>query len=188
MNASGSDVVAAVAAVAAAVSAVVAIRSARSARRSADAAERSAAAAESTLEIERERQLRASRPEFSAVLKLLSGGRRELLITLVSDQALTGMDIWISADQGVHFHGQPGVHPPEQGERLSYRAFAYDASGQPAGLRPRQSLTWPVLTARGRAPAILKVEADCRADAGRRWNPLLIQARLVQTDPTQTIW
>jgi hypothetical protein len=166
---------------------VVALASAVYAGVSARAARRSAAAAEESLQIEREQHLRASKPTLSGQLRLLTGGRRELIITLESDEALTGMDIWISPDQGVRFHGQPGVHPPPPGEPVPYRAFAYDTEGKPGGLRPRQSMTWPVL-APGRIPPIVKVEADCRADRGMRWNPVLIEARLTQTDPTRTVW
>lgn len=167
---------------------VVALASAVYAGVSARAAKRSAAAAEGSLQIEREQHLRASRPELSGEVRLLPGGRRELRITLDSDEPLTGMDIWISHGQNVWFHGQPGVHPPAEGETVPYRAFAYAPDGRPGGLQPRQALTWPLLTARGRIPSQVKVEADCRGERGRRWNSVFIEARLVQTDPTQTIW
>lgn len=185
--ASAAVVVAAVSAVYAGISARSAKRSEKAASRSAGAAERSAAAAESSLALDRDRALKDRRPQLTGIVKRLTGGSRELVITLESDEALTRVDLSITRDHGICFiKGAKGVRAPDPGEAAALRAFAYDASGEPAGLQPRQSATWPVMVA-DKAARTLLVEAECQGEHGRHWRSVAVKAP-VQPHPLQTMW
>jgi hypothetical protein len=152
----------------------------RWARRAAKAAEVSAGTDKESLALQKKGQeLAASAPRLSGAVKRGPGGDRKLVITLKSGVALTAMDVSVTEGQGIAFIPQaPGVYASQDGIR-SFQAFAFNpASGEPAGLQPKQPMEWAVkMDNPGKGPATLRVEADCHA-GDLHWSDVTIDARV----------
>lgn len=157
-------------------------RSATAAQTSATAAQQSASADQQALQMQSGQETSGSAPRLAGAVKRPLGGiGGELVITLNSDRALAGMDVSVSEREGIWFApGAYGVYPepPEFRGQRSFRAFAFDLwTHEPAGLQPRQSVTWGVMMADDRnPPATMRVEADCRDAEGQRWPAVIVPA------------
>jgi hypothetical protein len=157
-------------------------QSAAAAKTSADAATTSAAAAVGSLAVQTGQETENSPPRLSGAVKRQSAGIWNLVITLDSDRALTGMDVSVAENQGIWFPpGAPGVYPepPEFTGLRSFKAFAFDlyTTHKPAGLQPQQAVKWGVMMANeNQPPATLRVEANCRGEGGKNWPTVTVTA------------
>src|SRR5215813_6269745 len=140
----------------------------------------SADAAMAVRAIEAGRRLGERRPRLSGNVGRI-GSTYRLTVTLESDEPLAAMDVRIPYEAGGSLQGVSfapnisGVYPVSSGQR-AYRAFACDPlSGEPSGLRPRDTAIWKVEVDDKRADT-LRLEATCRGEAGEMWDAVLIQA------------
>jgi hypothetical protein len=160
-----SFVLAVVAIVISAAGIVYAKRSAGSAQRAADAARRSAAAAESSLRIEERRRHEERRPKLSGEVSSPDGGHSyQLTITLDPDScSLTALEVAIRPEQGVCFRrGFSGVRLPHRSDVIPLRAFAYDRTNKPTGVKPGETVFWWAELAK-EYKDLIQVDATCHA-------------------------
>lgn len=150
---------------------------------------REVSAAEGALAIERGRRLEERRPRLSGKVERVVTRSRgvvfRLKVTLESDEPLTAMELTIPAGQNVVFKcDTPGVDVPGPDgtcSAFSYQTMGKDPKYQPAGIRPREPMTWEVELSRGHMK-MLRVEATCHDLNGESWDSVLITAPVEPRD------
>lgn len=145
---------------------------------------RQATAAEGSLTIERERRLEERRPRLTGRFFTFGGGQYGLRITLDSDEPLAGLDVTISEDgRGIEFNPRIyGVVPPRPGE-LAFRAFSYEITGEPAGLKPHASIMWAASVPE-QHPQHVRLDVACHGAGGERWDVVVdadVEPRIANT-------
>jgi len=177
----GASLVVSLVSVLVAIASVVYARQAAvAADRSAKAAEKSAQVAKGSLAIEAARRLEERRPRLSGKIMKI---RRpyELWVTLESDERLSWLEVWIPPGQGVSFRpNAEGVETPP-GADAAWCAFSH-TGGEPDGMDPRDTMTWPVEIKRGLNNRTIQIEATCHGEHNEVWESVLIEAPIVLPD------
>jgi hypothetical protein len=139
-----------------------------------------------TLAIETGRRHDQRRPHLTGAEKSPDSGHSyQLIVTLDSDDPpLSALDVTIRPGQGVTFQRNfSGVVPTGGSEADCLRAFAYNQTNQPAGLRPGESISWWATVAQ-KHPSTIKVDAECQAPDDEAWTVVLeakVQPRIENT-------